>query len=152
MDFIASVYPLNHTFCQTQDLFHWISFTTFSSSGTHRKTKTDNHWHTPVDNLEFPIHFTCMFLDCGRYLENVERTNADPERKCKLQTEKAPGLGIEPVAQLLWGDSANRCLTFCTCCRRIHVPAENPNPEPLQSFECKGSNGSINHPCLLIER
>jgi len=45
-------------------------------------------------------------LDCGRKPENPEGTHAATGRTCKLHTEGPPRPGTEPVALLLWGDSA----------------------------------------------
>lgn len=36
-----------------------------------------------MDNLQLPNHLTCMFSDCGRKLENTEKTCADTVRTCR---------------------------------------------------------------------
>lgn len=41
---------------------------TCSSQGWHKET--NKHVFTPMDNLEWPIDFTCMSFDCGRKPES----------------------------------------------------------------------------------
>ena len=92
--------------------------------------KTDAHTHThlktvPVPqrdkqpltltltyrvNLESPINLTRIFLDGGRKPEYLERTHAYTGRTRKLHTER-PQPGFNPIALLLWGDSANHHTT-----------------------------------------
>lgn len=55
--------------------------------------KEGDLWFYLLSILDFPICLTCMFLDCGRKLENLERTRPDSGRTCQLRTRrKGPGL------------------------------------------------------------
>ena len=65
---------------------------------------------TPRDILESPVNLTCMFLDGGRKLEYLEKTNAYTGRTCKLHTEM-PQLRFAPGTLLLCGDNANHHAT-----------------------------------------
>ena len=69
-------------------------------------TETNDHTHTPRNNLETSINLTCMFLDGGRKPEYPERTHAYTGRTYKLHTER-PQLGLEPGTLLLCGNGAN---------------------------------------------
>lgn len=62
-----------------------------SVAGQHRDIQDKQpftHTLTPRENLEKPINLTVMFLDCGRKLENPERTHACTGRTCKLHAER----------------------------------------------------------------
>lgn len=63
----------------------------------------NNHSHSHLnDSVEFrfPIHLTCIALDCGSMSENLERTHAR-----QLQTERARTRGLNPQPSCCRGDS-----------------------------------------------
>lgn len=48
-----------------------------------------HQFHPEPQKTDFPIPFTCMFLDCWRQLENLERIHAHTGRTCELHTERS---------------------------------------------------------------
>lgn len=46
---------------------------------------------------QFRIDMTCMTLDCGRKLKDLERTKAHTGRTCKLHTERSAVPGMKPT-------------------------------------------------------
>lgn len=58
--------------------------------------KTNNYLQSLKKNLELLNHLTCMLLDCGRKLGNLERTQADTPRTYK-STQKGLMPEIEPM-------------------------------------------------------
>lgn len=69
------------------------------------RPNANNRSHSHLnDSVEFwfPIHLTCIALDCGSMSENPEGTHAR-----QLQTERARTRGLNPQPSCCWGDSVN---------------------------------------------
>lgn len=74
---------------------------------THIKTVCS---HTPLRSVWstwFQIHLTCMFLDCARKSENLERNHTVTWRTNANATRKDPMPGMKLTIFSLQGDSAN---------------------------------------------
>lgn len=59
--------------------------------GTSSQTPT---FTSILSDLYYPVNLVCMFLDCGRRLEKLNRTYVDTERTYKPHTERS-WLGTE---------------------------------------------------------
>lgn len=63
----------------------------------HIEKQTTIPTHMQPQNLKFPIHLTCMSLECGREPENSKRSLTETGGKYKLHT----GSGFKPTTCML---------------------------------------------------
>lgn len=96
-------WPISAITGQRWDYKTWMSQSPVYRSATDKDNNPAiTHPHRALDNSEFPFCFTCMMLDCGRELENQEKTQADTGRTCKRHAGGSPDQGsnlCDPAAR-----------------------------------------------------
>lgn len=114
----ASIHPFIHSFCSPLLLLESIPAVGLQRQPVHRRaTKTDKDRRAFTLTRLSTIGLTRRLWNCGRKQENPAGTRTHKGSMERNSTQKGPRPGIKLTTFLLWGESANQCITVLSLIR-----------------------------------